>query len=186
MAKAETYVGSPCKRGHAGLRYVSGRSCVECVNARRRKWESDNADHARALGTARKVRERASHPERNKKVCRKWYYSNVERARASARASGQKNARRRSSYLKAYMPIYAIRNRGRLNANAAAYRAARLQQTPKWADLNAIREFYAACPPGFHVDHIVPLRGRLVRGLHVLENLQYLPARDNLVKGNRF
>jgi hypothetical protein len=70
-----------------------------------------------------------------------------------------------------------------------AYLAARKsrvkQATPPWADLGAIAEFYRACPPGFHVDHVVPLNGRAVSGLHVVTNLQYLPAAENLRKGNK-
>lgn len=57
---------------------------------------------------------------------------------------------------------------------------------PKWADLKAIAEFYANRPDGYHVDHIIPLRGKTISGLHVLENLQYLPAEKNLTKSNRF
>lgn len=71
-----------------------------------------------------------------------------------------------------------------------AYLASRKERvrkaTPPWADIEAIRAFYRACPPGCHVDHIVPLNGRGVSGLHVLENLQYLPAVENLRKGNKF
>lgn len=59
-------------------------------------------------------------------------------------------------------------------------------QTPSWADLNKIAEFYKNRPSGHHVDHIIPLNGKLVSGLHVENNLQYLSAEDNLAKNNKF
>lgn len=61
-----------------------------------------------------------------------------------------------------------------------------VQRTPNWVDLETIDKFYINCPKGYHVDHIFPLQGKLVSGLHVLENLQYLPAKDNLSKSNKF
>lgn len=67
---------------------------------------------------------------------------------------------------------------------AAMYRSRKLNQTPSWANLDKIKEIYLNCPYGFHVDHIVPLKGRLVAGLHVENNLQYLPAKENLAKRN--
>lgn len=61
-----------------------------------------------------------------------------------------------------------------------------LERTPCWADIEAIDRFYRYCPKGYHVDHILPLQGKLVSGLHVLSNLQYMLASDNLIKSNSF
>lgn len=57
--------------------------------------------------------------------------------------------------------------------------------TPSWADIRTIREFYKNCPKSYHVDHIVPVKGKNVSGLHVIWNLQYLEASKNLSKGNK-
>lgn len=59
-------------------------------------------------------------------------------------------------------------------------------RVPAWADLQAINFFYECCPAGCHVDHTIPMNGQMVSGLHVAENLQWLPASENLVKGNSY
>lgn len=69
------------------------------------------------------------------------------------------------------------------NAQTARRNARKLQASVLW-DQEGITEFYENCPEGHHVDHIIPLQGKYVCGLHVLSNLQYLSASDNHCKGN--
>ena len=80
---------------------------------------------------------------------------------------------------------WAEANSGKVNAKGAKYRADRLQRTPSWADMEAIRPFYECCPSGHEVDHIIPLKGKTVSGLHIAENLQWLPVSENRQKSNR-
>lgn len=71
--------------------------------------------------------------------------------------------------------------------------AAKLQRTPKWADKDKIAEFYEEAKrvtreTGIRhdVDHVVPLRGKHVSGLHVHTNLQVIPHIENVRKRNRY
>ena len=71
--------------------------------------------------------------------------------------------------------------------------AAKLQRTPSWANDQLIAAYYLEAKRleeltgiQFHVDHIIPLQGELVSGLHVETNLQLLPAHENQGKSNRF
>ena len=66
------------------------------------------------------------------------------------------------------------------------YKGERALRVPGWSQTAEIVEYYKNCPPGHHVDHVVPLKGDLVSGLHVRENLQYLTAEENLKKGNKY
>lgn len=75
-------------------------------------------------------------------------------------------------------------NPQRCQAHNAKRHADKLKRTPAWADLDAISFFYECRPKGCHVDHVVPLRGKTISGLHIETNLQWLPARQNLRKSN--
>jgi len=70
--------------------------------------------------------------------------------------------------------------------NSTKYDKAQKNQIPKWANVQAIKDIYMNRPKGYHVDHIIPLQGNNVCGLHVETNLQYLPAFENISKGNKF
>lgn len=78
------------------------------------------------------------------------------------------------------------RNKGVIANRNAEAKINRDLRIPKWSETDLIAKFYAECPEGFHVDHIIPLRGKIVSGLHVISNLQYLTIKDNLEKGNKF
>lgn len=77
--------------------------------------------------------------------------------------------------------------RGMVKSQAAEYRARRLRATPLWLtekDKEEIARIYLTCPEGFDVDHVLPLKGKNVCGLHVPWNLQHLPQTENRSKGN--
>jgi len=84
-------------------------------------------------------------------------------------------------------------NKGVVNAYANKRRTQKLHATPAWADEEVIKEIYSeaqrlqeALGIDLHVDHIIPLQGELVCGLHVASNLQVIPAALNVRKSNKF
>lgn len=83
--------------------------------------------------------------------------------------------------------------RSKVNAWNASRRAARIRATPAWADQEKIEWFFRErvrleqeTGIRHHVDHIIPLQGELVCGLHVENNLQVIPAVVNIRKRNHF
>ena len=87
----------------------------------------------------------------------------------------------------AYNKNYYINNRSDFAARDAKRRAIGLQATPKWVEVEEIKDVYAEAKHcQMHVDHIVPLQHPLVCGLHCWENLQLLTAEENRKKHNSF
>lgn len=87
----------------------------------------------------------------------------------------------------------ALQKAATVRFHAAKRRTLRLQRTPLWADAEAIRAIYLEAQRltrdtgvPHHVDHDVPLQGKLVSGLHVHNNLQILTGSENSKKRNRF
>jgi hypothetical protein len=90
---------------------------------------------------------------------------------------------------------YQKENRDKVNATAAKRRAVKLKATPDWLtkeDIQQMEQFYTQAQKlksvtgqEYHVDHIVPLQGENVCGLHVPWNLQVIPAKENISKSNK-
>lgn len=87
-------------------------------------------------------------------------------------------------------------NRSKVAATNAKRRAAKRKATPSWLtedQLQQIEFFYwlaadlkSVTGESYHVDHVVPLQGTHVCGLHVPWNMQVLPSDVNIEKGNTY
>ena len=88
-----------------------------------------------------------------------------------------------------------LKNKHKINAKVRKRQAAKIQRTPAWLTENDVwmmQEAYELAIKrtklfGFQwdVDHIYPLQGKVVSGLHVPLNLQVIPAKENYRKGVR-
>lgn len=144
-----------------GLNYV----CRACMAARSRAWRDANPG-----------------------AFKSWYAENREQRSDYWKDWYEKNKAARSvTYAQ-----WAKENKHRVNALLAKRNAAKLNATPAWANHDAIRQFYERAAlltvlTGIRheVDHVFPLQGRLVCGLHCEANLQILTKTENLKKGNR-
>lgn len=183
QGKTRYFTGVPCPRGHLAERMVSTRGCVKCIAEKKLAWREAN-------------------PEKENAQKRAWRDANLEKARALNLANQKKhrdsaNARNRK-YAETHREELRIKNAEWEKANpdkvaerVARRRFARSMQVPAWADKSAIGIIYRAAEvirvSGFdvHVDHVIPLQGKSVRGLHVHNNLQIISAQANRTKSNR-
>lgn len=123
-------------------------------------------------------------------------YECIECARESSKSSERKQYIKRyhsqnkdeiREYKRAWYRGLPPEKKARHNALCAGYTARVKRATPKWADLEAIAKIYQQAKVlSMEVDHIVPLQGKNVCGLHAINNLQHLTMEDNRSKNNRF
>ena len=128
-----------------------------------------------------------------KRHARQQAYYAIRKAQIQAdrKTKWEKQPDRRARF-NDYLKQHYAANKYLYAAKVGKRRAARVNATPVWADAKAIREFYRKAKEMTEatgikhvVDHIVPLQGKTVCGLHVPWNLQVIPEKVNLAKANR-
>lgn len=163
--------------------------------------EMFSRDRSRADGLQKRCKKciAAYHRENRQEINereRSRYRSDVEKERGRKREYFQKNRAaimaRKKLHKRTSRELSAKQKATRC-ANEAARRAKKSQATPAWADRVAIKWIYSearrvSAESGVlhHVDHVVPLKGVGVCGLHVPWNLQIIPWRENIVKKNKY
>jgi len=115
---------------------------------------------------------------------RQFYVENCEQEKARCAKQREKNPNYILNWKKQNKEKCLIYNR-----NSESKRRAILNKAmPLWLNkeqLKQIYHIYKNCPQGYEVDHVIPLRNRVVTGLHVPWNLQYLTKSENKKKKNK-
>jgi len=169
-----------------GGRYGVEATCKQCNAIRLQDWQGRNRDKCRSYQ-------------------QKYVSKNKLKAREMTENWRKKNKAHTSEYSRTYRldnleevkeryKEWAKNNKARVAAHNAARNACKIQRTVGWGNKEKIREIYNAAaafkffnPFGRHcVDHIIPLRGKCVSGLHVEENLQVMTGVENNQKYNKF
>jgi len=126
---------------------------------------------------------------------KKYREDNVEKISSYLKQYAVENKEKLTKYISEYVKLHRQNNKHLYAAKDAKRRAAKLKALPKWLtseQLEQIKDFYTCAQmfklytgQEYHVDHIIPLQGENVCGLHVPWNLQVIPAKENLSKSNK-
>ena len=194
------FTGLPCQHGHVAERIVSSGRCHECHRLRKQQLRADTPEKYRA-----KSREKYQANPRQFRSYRKNYYARCPEIERERRKEYYHNNReievRRNQNWKAANKArvrdtqrrWYEANFDKVLATNSSRRAGVDRASPSWVDKKQIEVIYKKCKQlseatgiKHHVDHIVPLKNKIVCGLHVPWNLQIIPAEDNLKKRNKF
>lgn len=163
--------GKPCIRDHLSERWTYDKRCAECKLLTKVPYDKSHKEQRAAYDKARPPR-----------------LDRIRKPQPLGTLTPEERDHKNASWRK-----FASNNRDSRNYYESLRRASKLRRTPTWADKKKIREIYKSCSEltkasgiEYHVDHIIPLRGETVSGLHVEYNLQILPKYLNLMKSNSY
>ncbi|MBB3256863.1 hypothetical protein FHW21_001712 [Paraburkholderia sp. WP4_3_2] len=180
---------SKCKKVHAVAADAFSRNkntkdglaahCKSCASAAYKDFYNRNRDKLVRRASEQVLARRRRDPEYDRKLSR-----DAKRRELSDPIRYARHLERYREWSKA--------NPGKTAELRARRREEVARATPRWADLFEIHAKYKESnrltkETGIlhHVDHIIPIRGKLVCGLHVPHNLRVIPATENLRKSNR-
>lgn len=168
--------------------------CKPCAIKKSKEYSADHKENKRNYDAEYREKNKGrlalirraylvSHAQENRERVKEWALNNPDKVILQ-----RKNAyARRGAALIKKLHEWKKNNPHLVRSNTAKRRAKKKLATPAWADKAAINEIYKhATEAGLHVDHIVPLRSRIVCGLHVEYNLQPIPPHENHIKSNRY
>jgi hypothetical protein len=171
------FTGEPCKHGHIAPRKTKG-ACIECLKVEWQNAAETRADYFREYNQREDIKDRKN----------EWYQENREAVIAAA-------ATRPAAVLREYRNAWKANNKTQVRADTKARRRKHRDATPLWLtrkQKSEIRQLYQIAitmtqttGEQYVVDHIVPLRGEFVCGLHVPWNLRVITQDENLKKSNK-
>lgn len=184
------YKNSKCKGGY-------NTKCIDCQKSysTSKYWSNPGLDNERSKAyreankdavSARSKAYRQANAEAIRQKKAAAYLANIEQEREKRRAYSQQNMAQAIERAKRWKKL----NPDKVTASTVKRISWVKRATPAWANEFFIAEAYHIAKVRretlggqWHVDHIIPLRGKTVCGLHVENNLQVIPAKVNLLKG---